>query len=83
LKAAGAAQGAQTEPRQRDGAVMHHKRAHRKCEAARAASARKRACAPSAGNREPCAFAGDTAVLLGWAHNLMFRYTGVGGLELL
>ena len=42
----------------RDGAVMHHKRAHRKCEAARAARARKRACAPSAGNREPCAFAG-------------------------
>ena len=55
---------------------MHHKRAHRKCEAARAASARKRACAPSAGNREPCAFAGDTASVLGWAHNLMFRYTG-------
>ena len=43
------------------GPSMHHKRAHRKCEAARAASARKRACAPSAGNREPCAFAGDTA----------------------
>ena len=55
---------------------MHHKRAHRKCEAARAASARKRACAPSAGNREPCAFAADTASVLGWAHNLMFRYTG-------
>ena len=39
-------------------------------------SARKRARVPSARQWEPCAFAGDTA-WLGWAHNLMFRYTGV------
>ena len=56
---------------------MHHKRAHRKCEAARAASARKRACAECTAMRAVCLRRRHGA-LLGWAHNLMFRYTGCG-----
>ena len=58
------------------GPSVRHVCAHRKCVAvrdrARAMSARVR----SARQWEPCAFAGDTASVLGWAHNLMFRYTG-------
>ena len=66
LRAAGAAQGARTEPRQ-DGAVGTPQ--------VRAQEVRGRAGRRAHGNgsREPSQAHGS---VLGWAHNLMFRYTG-------
>ena len=75
LRAAGAAQGARTEPRQ-DGAVgtpqVRAQEVRGRAGRRARASARTRR-AHGNGSREPSQAHGS---VLGWAHNLMFRYTG-------